>query len=83
MIAGVDLSGWRAVVTGLHPAPRASGAARLVVVSSGAHRGAPFDFGDPHFARRPYDSWPAYGQSKSAGGSSRWAPGGGRTTGSR
>ncbi|MFF8770790.1 SDR family NAD(P)-dependent oxidoreductase [Kitasatospora sp. NPDC015120] len=67
-----------ALATGLHPALRASGAARVVIVSSGAHRGAPFDFEDPHFAHRPYDPWTAYGRSKTAGvlfavGARRWA----------
>ncbi|GAA3483082.1 SDR family NAD(P)-dependent oxidoreductase [Streptomyces yanii] len=67
-----------ALATGLHAALRASGSARVVVVSSGAHRSAPFDFEDPHFERRPYDAWAAYGQSKSAGvlftvGARRWA----------
>jgi NAD(P)-dependent dehydrogenase (short-subunit alcohol dehydrogenase family) len=67
-----------ALATGLHAALRASGSARIVVVSSGAHRSAPFDFEDPHFERRPYDPWTAYGQSKSADvlfavGARRWA----------
>lgn len=68
-----------ALATALHPALAAAGAARLVVVSSGAHRDAPFDFDDPHFARRPYDPWAAYGQSKTAdvllavGAARRWA----------
>ncbi|MFS4094221.1 SDR family NAD(P)-dependent oxidoreductase [Streptomyces sp. AF1A] len=67
-----------ALATGLHPALSASGAARLVVVSSGAHLGTPFDFEDPHFERRSYDPWTAYGQSKSADvllavGARRWA----------
>ncbi|MFE6286206.1 SDR family NAD(P)-dependent oxidoreductase [Streptomyces sp. NPDC057877] len=56
-----------ALATGLHAPLRESGTARIVVVSSGAHRGTPFDFDDPHFARRPYDPWVAYGQSKTAG----------------
>lgn len=42
------------------------GDARLVVVSSGAHRPAPVDLDDLQFERRPYDRWAAYGQSKSA-----------------
>jgi NAD(P)-dependent dehydrogenase (short-subunit alcohol dehydrogenase family) len=50
----------------LHDNLRAAGSARFVVVSSGAHRDAPFDFDDPQFARRPYDRWAAYGQSKTA-----------------
>jgi NAD(P)-dependent dehydrogenase (short-subunit alcohol dehydrogenase family) len=67
-----------ALATGLHPALRAAGGARLVVVGSGAHRTAPFDFEDPHFERRAYDPWVAYGQSKTAGvlltvGARRWA----------
>ncbi|MER6977477.1 SDR family NAD(P)-dependent oxidoreductase [Streptomyces carpinensis] len=67
-----------ALATGLHAALRDAGSARIVVVSSGAHRGVPFDFEDPHFERRPYDPWAAYGQSKSADilftvGARRWA----------
>lgn len=67
-----------ALATALHGALAESGAARIVVVSSGAHRQAPFDFGDPQFDRRPYDPWAAYGQSKTAGvlfavGARRWA----------
>lgn len=55
-----------ALAVGLHAHLKAAGSARLVVVSSGAHRDVPFDFDDPHFARRPYDRWTAYGQSKTA-----------------
>ncbi|WP_226961905.1 MULTISPECIES: SDR family NAD(P)-dependent oxidoreductase [Streptomyces] len=68
-----------ALALGLHGALREAGAARLVVVSSGAHQGEPFDFDDPHFERRPYDPWAAYGQSKTAdillatGAARRWA----------
>ncbi|MGW1541264.1 SDR family NAD(P)-dependent oxidoreductase [Streptomyces sp. NPDC002309] len=67
-----------ALATGLHTALREAGAARVVVVSSGAHLAQPFDFEDPHFERRPYDPWAAYGQSKSADvlftvGARRWA----------
>ncbi|MBM7438910.1 SDR family NAD(P)-dependent oxidoreductase [Streptomyces sp. HB132] len=67
-----------ALATGLHPALRDAGSARIVVVSSGAHQEVPFDFEDPHFERRPYDPWVAYGQSKTAdvlfaAGVRRWA----------
>ncbi|MFJ8803056.1 SDR family NAD(P)-dependent oxidoreductase [Streptomyces sp. NPDC102487] len=67
-----------ALATALHTAMAQSGDARIVVVSSGAHRTAPFDFNDPHFERRPYDPWQAYGQSKTAEvlftvGAHRWA----------
>ncbi|MFC0551717.1 SDR family NAD(P)-dependent oxidoreductase [Planotetraspora thailandica] len=68
-----------ALVTGLHENLRQAGDARVVTVSSGAHLGVPFDFDDPHFERRPYDPWAAYGQSKTAevllvvGVARRWA----------
>ncbi|WP_062206650.1 SDR family NAD(P)-dependent oxidoreductase [Streptomyces sp. NBRC 109706] len=67
-----------ALASGLHEALREAGSARIVVVSSGAHLGDPFDFVDPHFEDRPYDPWAAYGQSKSADvllavGARRWA----------
>ncbi|MGW5668583.1 SDR family NAD(P)-dependent oxidoreductase [Micromonospora sp. NPDC003776] len=58
---------------------RAAGSARVVVVSSGAHLREAFDFGDPQFARQPYDPWAAYGRSKTAsvllavGIARRWA----------
>ncbi|MFI2429182.1 SDR family NAD(P)-dependent oxidoreductase [Streptomyces sp. NPDC018955] len=78
MQLAVNHLGHFALATALHGALRASGAARLVVVSSGAHRGTPFDFEDPQFERRPYDRWAAYGQSKTADvllavGARRWA----------
>ncbi|WP_256069803.1 MULTISPECIES: SDR family NAD(P)-dependent oxidoreductase [unclassified Streptomyces] len=67
-----------ALATALHAQLRAAGSARVVIVSSGAHRTAPFDFEDPQFERRPYDRWTAYGQSKTADvllavGARRWA----------
>lgn len=46
--------------------PALANGARVVTVSSMGHRAAPVDFDDIHFARRPYDSYAAYGQSKSA-----------------
>ncbi|MBQ1091406.1 SDR family NAD(P)-dependent oxidoreductase [Streptomyces sp. B93] len=67
-----------ALTTALHSALKASGSARVVLVSSGAHISVPFDFEDPQFERRPYDPWAAYGQSKTAEvlfavGARRWA----------
>ncbi|MEV0729989.1 SDR family NAD(P)-dependent oxidoreductase [Polymorphospora sp. NPDC050346] len=59
--------------------PAAAGTVAGRAVSSGAHLTAPFVFDDPHFARRPYDRWSAYGQSKTAdvllavGIARRWA----------
>ncbi|PCE24005.1 oxidoreductase [Paraburkholderia acidicola] len=51
----------------LWPALIRSGHARVVTLSSGAHRRAAFDFDDPNFERRDYDKWTAYAQSKTAG----------------
>ena len=68
-----------ALITGLHDSLRAAAHARIVVVSSGVQRRAPFDFTDPQFASRPYDPWVAYAQSKVAdvllavGITRRWA----------
>lgn len=50
----------------LLPALRRAGAARVVSVSSKGHWFSPFVFEDPHFERRAYDEWQAYGQSKTA-----------------
>jgi NAD(P)-dependent dehydrogenase (short-subunit alcohol dehydrogenase family) len=56
-----------ALVTGLRAALRSAERARVVVVSSGAHLLAGFDFDDPQFERRTYDPITAYAQSKTAG----------------
>jgi len=50
----------------LWPALRSAHGARVVSLSSRGHRRAAVDFDDPHFERRPYDKWIAYGQSKTA-----------------
>ena len=50
----------------LWPALRRARGARVVTLSSGAHRQAGVDFEDPNFERREYDKWKAYGQSKTA-----------------
>ncbi|MEV0717145.1 SDR family NAD(P)-dependent oxidoreductase [Asanoa sp. NPDC050611] len=68
-----------ALAYGLHDALAAAGSARVVTVSSGAQLSWPMDFEDPHFDRRPYEGWAAYGQSKTAdvllavGIARRWA----------
>ncbi|WP_432825387.1 SDR family NAD(P)-dependent oxidoreductase [Dactylosporangium sp. CA-092794] len=54
------------LATGLLPALRAAGGARVVAVSSAAHLRSPVVFDDVHFERREYDPWLAYGQSKTA-----------------
>ena len=55
-----------ALASGLHHALAAAQGARVVVVSSSGHRRSPVVFDDVHFERRDYDTWLAYGQSKTA-----------------
>ncbi|MGE0828925.1 MAG: SDR family NAD(P)-dependent oxidoreductase, partial [Hyphomonadaceae bacterium] len=50
----------------LWPALKRAGKARVVTLSSGAHRRSPILFDDIHFERSDYDKWVAYGQSKTA-----------------
>jgi len=50
----------------LWPALVRARGARVVALTSYAHRRAGIDFHDPHFERRAYDPWVAYGQSKTA-----------------
>jgi NAD(P)-dependent dehydrogenase (short-subunit alcohol dehydrogenase family) len=50
----------------LWPALVAAKRARVVSLSSRGHARSAFDFDDPHFERRAYDKWIAYGQSKTA-----------------
>ncbi|KGE09912.1 oxidoreductase [Burkholderia gladioli] len=50
----------------LWPALARSGHARVIALSSFAHRRAGMDFQDPNFQHREYDPWVAYGQSKTA-----------------
>ncbi|HZE33364.1 MAG TPA: SDR family NAD(P)-dependent oxidoreductase, partial [Actinoallomurus sp.] len=52
------------LTVGLHRALAEAGGARIVSVSSNAHRTSPIVFDDIHFERRPYEAWLAYGQSK-------------------
>jgi NAD(P)-dependent dehydrogenase (short-subunit alcohol dehydrogenase family) len=68
-----------ALAGGLHPALAAGAPARIVSVSSSAHKLSPVVFDDIHFAFRPYDPWLAYAQAKTAnvlfavGATARWA----------
>ncbi|MFD4640889.1 SDR family NAD(P)-dependent oxidoreductase [Lentzea sp. NPDC058436] len=55
-----------ALATGLHPALRAAGNARVVVLTSTGHMLSPVVFDDVNYAFRTYDPWTAYGQSKTA-----------------
>ncbi len=50
----------------LLPALRQGTRPRIVNLSSAAHKLSAVDFDDPHFERREYDKWAAYGQSKTA-----------------
>jgi NAD(P)-dependent dehydrogenase (short-subunit alcohol dehydrogenase family) len=54
-----------ALAVGLHDALADEGA-RVVSVSSGAHRNSPIHFEDIHFRDRAYEPWSAYAQSKTA-----------------
>lgn len=50
----------------LRLAPMLGKDARVMNLSSGAHRRGAVDFDDPFFERRPYDKWVAYSQAKTA-----------------
>lgn len=50
----------------LWPALKKSGGARVVNVSSHGHQFAPFNFEDPNFLHREYETLQGYGQSKTA-----------------
>lgn len=50
----------------LWPALVRAGGARVVALSSRGHHRSPFEFEDPHYQRREYEKWGAYGQSKTA-----------------
>ncbi|MFI5841971.1 SDR family NAD(P)-dependent oxidoreductase [Catenuloplanes sp. NPDC051500] len=68
-----------ALATCLHRALAAAGGARVVAVSSSAHLRSPVVFDDIHYRQREYESWAAYGQSKTANiwfaveAATRWA----------
>jgi NAD(P)-dependent dehydrogenase (short-subunit alcohol dehydrogenase family) len=63
---GVNHLGHFALTRGLLDLLKATPGARVVSVSSMAHRMGRMDFDDLHFTRRGYDAWAAYGQSKLA-----------------
>lgn len=63
---GVNHFGHFRLINRLMGALAAAQGARVVVLSSIAHRVAGIDFDDMHFARRTYDKWQSYGQSKTA-----------------
>jgi NAD(P)-dependent dehydrogenase (short-subunit alcohol dehydrogenase family) len=63
---GVNHLGHFALTGLLLPLVRATPSARVVTVSSQAHRMGAVDFADLQFTERGYQPWPAYGQSKLA-----------------
>jgi NAD(P)-dependent dehydrogenase (short-subunit alcohol dehydrogenase family) len=63
---GTNHLGHFALTTRLLPALKAAGSARVVCLTSRAHRRSDIDFDDPNYRHRPYDPWQAYGQSKTA-----------------
>ena len=50
----------------LAPALQNAGGARVVALSSIAHKRSPIRFDDIHFNKEPYEKWTAYGQAKTA-----------------
>ncbi|MEU5695697.1 oxidoreductase [Actinosynnema sp. NPDC020468] len=63
---GTNHLGHAALTWLLMPALRGRPGARVVTVSSLAHRSGALDLADPNSTTRPYSSWGAYGQSKLA-----------------
>lgn len=54
------------LTSGLWPALKKANGARVINVSSHGHHFAPFDFDDPNFLHREYETLQGYGQSKTA-----------------
>jgi NAD(P)-dependent dehydrogenase (short-subunit alcohol dehydrogenase family) len=50
----------------LWPALRKAAGARVISLSSSAHTYHPLNLDDPNWEQRPYDTWKAYGESKTA-----------------
>ena len=63
---GINHLGHFALVGLLLPALLAADGARVVTVSSGAHRLGRIDLTDLNWDHEPYQKWPAYGRSKLA-----------------
>ena len=63
---GVNHVGHFLLMRTIMKALRAANGARLVTLSSIAHRMGNVDFSDMNYDQRPYDKWQAYGQAKSA-----------------
>jgi NAD(P)-dependent dehydrogenase (short-subunit alcohol dehydrogenase family) len=63
---GVNHIAHFAFTTGLLPCLHEAGDARVICLTSSAHRRSDIDYGDPNYQQRAYDPWEAYGQSKTA-----------------
>lgn len=63
---GTNHLGHFTFTVGLLDSLTAAAGARVVVLTSSAHRRSDVDVDDPDYRRRPYDPWQAYGQSKTA-----------------
>ena len=63
---GTNHVGHFCLTSGLVPALKAAGRARVVSLTSLGHRRSDVHFEDINFHHRPYDPWMAYGQSKTA-----------------
>ncbi len=63
---GTNHLGHFTLFTELLPALEADGGARVVALSSSAHRRSDIVLSDLNYVDRPYDPWEAYGQSKTA-----------------
>lgn len=63
---GVNHVGHFALLQTLLPSLRRANSARLITLSSIAHRMSPVRFDDMNYQHRDYDKWQAYGQAKSA-----------------
>lgn len=63
---GINHLGHFAFTTGLLPCLQAAGTARIICLTSSAHRRSDINYDDPNYRHCPYDPWQAYGQSKTA-----------------
>lgn len=63
---GTNHIGHFALFSGLMPALKKAGKARVVALTSIGHRRSDVVFDDLNFRERPYERWSAYGQSKTA-----------------
>ncbi len=63
---GVNHMGHFALTTALMPLLQASGAVRVVALSSTGHKISGIRWDDLNFETEPYDKWQAYGQAKTA-----------------